>query len=1389
MLATPPIPIDLQSSLTFTVNGKQVTVTPSLSRRLSRVLRDDLGLTGTKVGCDAGDCGACTVLFDGEPVCACLVPAAQAEGHEITTVEGLADRPPLFDKLQKSFLQNGAAQCGACTPGMLVAATALLEKNGRPSEREAMDALGGVLCRCTGYRKIITAVCEASRDSSPAASPAQGCAVGARIVRLDGQRKVDGTEIYGADETPAEALTVRAIRCPHHRAKFEFGDLQEFVSSHPGIAAVFTAKDVPGQNCYGVIPKFADQPVFAETEARFRGEAVALIVGDEAAIENLDPGIFPVTWHELPPIKTIEDALSAGADLIHSDRPENILTGGRVVRGDVERALAAADFVVEDSYETGFVEHAYIEPEAGFARRVGDTIEVQACTQSPYMDRADIAKILGIAPEAVRIIPTAVGGGFGAKLDLSVQPFVALAAWHLNRPARMVYSRNESILSTTKRHPARMRLRAGASRDGKLLALDFTADFNTGAYSSWGPTVAARVPVHASGPYKIPHYRAITRAVHTHLVPAGAFRGFGVPQTAIAQEQVYDELADRCGIDRLEFRILNALEDDSPTVTGQVLGEGVGIRACFEALQPRWKAARAESSAFNASTKDSIRRGVGVAGMWYGCGNTSLPNPSTVRIGLKPDGRIALHQGAVDIGQGSNTIVTQICADAMQVPIAQFDLVSGDTAITPDCGKTSASRQTFVTGKAAAMAGEKLRAGILDLLHVQEPATLTLGQGCIKLKDARGDRALDLGTRNLDGLRVRSDRRSHLRSAHEAARRKRTRHPLRRLRLRRPPGRNRSGHRTRHRESSQNHRRSRRGSRHQSNLDRRPDRRRRRARPGQALMEEFFPGKGENLHDYLIPSAGDMPPVESILIEDPSPIGPFGAKGIGEQAVIPTAPAILNAIHDAIGVRIHRIPATPDRIRAAILAAAARRPLLCLTTQFAATPARCSATSSRATWAHAIATAIVTANSCASIRTWCSTALSNAAPRSFPFSAASRTGTATSSDRPQTFVTAIGAGTTYPDYKPAPFIISSEVEGVDMVTVVTEGIFSYCGVKVKIDTDRHLGPECNLVRAQGEPVGHVTTGEYGSQMLSLGGVRHLTGGSRQEGTVTCDTLLNLCNGKAVELTVDDGATVVVQAGKPPVIDNVREERMRVGCGSATIGMFAKQWFGKVDDVVVVDDHITGVLSEHQAGKLLGVRETGIKIKGRRSTPGRYFQVAEPGTAWGGTNIDDPLSILQPFKPKIAWPGLRLLMVSTTGEHYAYFELDGELKPVARDLPTELRESVARIKENCEPALCTVLFMGGAGGSLRAGVTENPVRLTNSVRQALTRVTCGGAPGLRLARWRNYFHGRRQPHARKRFRLRADSRPCSTNRIHAEAQGLRRPRRLHGSRAPAQFHRS
>ena len=341
-----------------------------------------------------------------------------------------------------------------------------------------------------------------------------------------------------------------------------------------------------------------------------------------------------------------------------------------------------------------------------------------------------------------------------------------------------------------------------------------------------------------------------------------------------------------------------------------------------------------------------------------------------------------------------------------------------------------------------------------------------------------------------------------------------------------------------------------------------------------------------------------------------------------------------------------------------------------------------------------------------------------------PFLKANWNGETTQGDN--TFITAIGSGTTYPDYKPAPFIFNSEVEGVDFVTVVTEAIFSYCGVKVKIDTDRHLGSERSIVRHKGEAIGHVMTSEYGSQMLSLGGVDHLTGGSKLEGRLTCDAIMRLCNKEAVELTIDEGLNIIVQAGKAPIIDGVKEDKMRVGCGSATIGMFASQWVNLVDEVVVVDDHITGVVSEHQAGKVLDWKSSGISIKGRRSTPGRYFQVANPGTGWGGTDIEDPLTILGEWNEKKgAFPGLTLLMVSTTGEHFAYYELDQSLKPKKKKIPENLKPSVELIEENCEPALCTVMFVGGAGGSLRSGVTKNPIQLTKSVKNKTTNITCGG----------------------------------------------------------------
>jgi len=907
----------------FDLNGTRRPLPADRSQRLVDHLRADLRQFGTKEGCRQGDCGSCTVIVDGDARYACLIPVGQIAGRRVVTVEGLADGTRCGSRLQQAFLAHQAVQCGFCTPGMLTAAAAAIDAGEVSDRAGARAAIDGVLCRCTGYQKIVDAVTEvgcgaAARCRTPA--PAEGPSVGVPLTRLDGPEKVDGSQRFGADDYPADSLFVRAVRCPHHRARFAFGDLAAFVDAHPGVHRVLTHADVPGMNLHGVATPYADQPVLPDTETRHHLEAVALVVGERAALAALDFDRFPVRWAPLTPVLAIADAVLDDSPQLHADRPGNVLIEGVVRRGDPERAIQDARHVVSATFQSSFVEHAYLEPEAGWARRVGNVIEIHSSTQAPHPHRADLARILGVAQEQVRVVATAVGGGFGGKLDMTVQPLLAIAAWHLDRPVAMAFSREESMATSTKRHPGRMTSSIAADADGRLRAVTFEGDYNTGAFASWGTAVANRVPVHAGGPYVIPHYSARTRAIHTHVTPAGAFRGFGVPQTTMSQEQLIDELAFAAGIDPLEFRALNALRPGDTLPTGQVLDDSVGLVACLDALRPAWRDAHARIATLNAAAPGHIRHGVGIAAFFYGCGNTALPNPSTVRFGIRRDGTIVLHQGAVDAGQGANTVIPQIAADALGVPVDRLRFVGPDTALSPDCGRTSASRQTFITGRAAFLAGSALRHRLLAFAGAASDARIS--------SDARGI-AVDGHPLDLRTLPV--DAHGYVIAAEE-----RFDPPTTSLDA--------SGQGTPYATYAFGAQMA------EVAVDCESGRVRvlkvvaahdvgRMVNPtllegqvegavaqgvGMALMEKYHPGRYNNLHDYVIPTVHDMPDVQSIFVEAPTAVGPYGAKGIGEPALVPTAAAILNAIHHATGVRIREAPATPDVVRRAL--ATGKRP-------------------------------------------------------------------------------------------------------------------------------------------------------------------------------------------------------------------------------------------------------------------------------------------------------------------------------------------------------------------------------------------------------------------------------------------------------------------------------
>lgn len=743
--------------------------------------------------------------------------------------------------------------------------------------------------------------------------------VGQSEQRIGALEKLLGSARFAADVDMKDAVTLLVLRSDRPHARIVNLDTSEAIRG-PGCVAVFTASDIPGRNGLGIIKK--DQRLLADGKVRCIGDAVALVAAETLTAAEEALGAIRVVYEDLPAIFDPEEALRPGAAKIHE---EGNLLGRRVTkRGNPEAAFKEADVIVDRIYTTPHIEHTYLEPDAGLAYTdPNGVLNIYASTQNPHYDQKDVADLLGLEENRVRIIQAATGGGFGSKLDLNVQGFVGLAAYLLRRPARLVYTREEAYLCTAKRHPLRIHYKSGATRDGRLIAADVRIIGDTGAYASYGPAVLARTPIHATGPYDVPNVYIESVFAYTNNPMAGAMRGFGVPQVAFAHESQMDLLAQELGITPLEIRRRNCFRTGSITATGQELQASVGIRATLEAVKPHYEKAIQEKA---NNSLDYVRRGIGIASMVYGIGNTGMQNPATAEIDLDRQGRISLFTGAAEIGQGSSTVLAQIAAEELGLRPEDIRLVVADTAYTTSAGATSASRQTYISGNAVLEAACKLK----DLL---------LTEAVMMLKSDRAELALEAGA-----IHVKSHPEKIVSFKEIADRANRLGLPLKWQGYFNPST------TTLDPETGQGIPYStyafathlaevevdiltgevrvvRVVAAHDVGKAINPSNVRGQIYSGVAmgigfaLMEEFTPGRTESMKDYHIPCIADMPEIIAIIVEDPEPTGPFGAKGVGEPALIPTAPAILNAIADALGTRIYDLPANLERVLKASLTA------------------------------------------------------------------------------------------------------------------------------------------------------------------------------------------------------------------------------------------------------------------------------------------------------------------------------------------------------------------------------------------------------------------------------------------------------------------------------------
>jgi CO/xanthine dehydrogenase Mo-binding subunit/aerobic-type carbon monoxide dehydrogenase small subunit (CoxS/CutS family) len=568
-------------TITFTLNGIERTVKFAHDMLLLDLLREELGLTGTKRGCGNGECGACTVLVDGQLLASCIYPAAKVEGRSVTTVEGLGERNNLHP-LQTWFLKRGAVQCGFCTPGLLMSSKALLDVNPDPTPDQVRQAIAGNLCRCGGYQKVAEAVLAAGaelRGETPRGREDVGGegALGRSLVKVDGIPKVMGTAQFAEDLKRPGMLYASMLTSPHSHARILSIDPNPALTLD-GVVTVLTAKDVVGPNSYGVIRK--DQPFLAEDKVRYAGDPVAVVIARDKHLARRAAREIRVHYEVLPALFDAREAMKPDAIQIHERG--NILLHRKMRKGNIQAGFERADVVVQRSFVTQTVDHAYIEPEAALAYWDGEMLVVHCCSQGPHYHRNEIARMLNLPVSRVRVIQATTGGGFGGKIDLLLQHFVALGAYITGQPVKMVWSREESFRTSTKRHAFTMDYRVGATKDGRLVAAHAVVIGNTGAYASYGPAVITRSATMALGPYDCPNVHVDAYAVYTNTQIAGAMRGFGAPQMSPCHEPLVEEIARRCGLSSVEIRRINMVRPGSSTVTQQVLETSVGALETLE---------------------------------------------------------------------------------------------------------------------------------------------------------------------------------------------------------------------------------------------------------------------------------------------------------------------------------------------------------------------------------------------------------------------------------------------------------------------------------------------------------------------------------------------------------------------------------------------------------------------------------------------------------------------------------------------------------------------------------------------------------------------------------------------------------------------------------------